>query len=78
MKKNYVTRVYDPYDGYTFDYRVFPDKASAKSYARHWRVPYNFGASVWETTVHAPLGMRITREHPVFALLERDGFELED
>lgn len=77
MKKTSVVRTYDPYDGFTFDYRLFADKASAKSYARHCRSPYNVATSVWDTLVQAPTEVRITREHPAFALLERDGYDLD-
>lgn len=77
MKTNYVCRTFDPYDGYTFDYHMFSDKASAKSCARHWKTPYNVGVSVWETVIEAPLHTKITKNNPIFDLLERDGYTLD-
>lgn len=77
MENLFVVRCYDPYDGYTFDYRVFSDKASAKSYARHCRSPYNVGASCWETTIKAPTIVRIDNKNPLFEEFEKDGYYLD-
>lgn len=77
MKTNYVCREYDPYDGFTFCYHVFTDKASAKSFARHARCPFNVGACVWRTAVEAPVLVKINCDHSSFALLERDGYDLD-
>ena len=78
MKTNYVVREFDPYDGYTFSYHVFDNKASAKSFARHTRCPFNVGACVWSTTIKAPILVKIEKSSPFFALLENDGFYLDD
>lgn len=78
MKTNYVCREYDPYDGFTFCYHVFTDKASAKSFARHARCPFNVGACVWKTVVETPIRAKIERSNPVFALLEQEGYDLDD
>lgn len=78
MKTNFVCRTFDPFDGYTFDYHVFADKASAKSYARHWRTPFNVGSAVWATEIEAPVLVKIEKSNPFFALLENDGFYLDD
>lgn len=51
---------YDPYDNTVFDFIVFVDKASAKSYARHWRSPGNCGVSVSETYAKYPLNTVIS------------------
>ncbi len=54
---NYVCRLYDTFDNATFYYIAFDDKASAKSYARHFRA--GDGAAVYETSVTVPLNKRI-------------------
>lgn len=77
MKTNYVCREYDPYDGFTFCYHVFADKASAKSFARHARCPFNVGACVLQTAVETPIRAKIERNNPIFALLEQDGYDLD-
>lgn len=73
----YIVRCYDPYDGFTFDYHAFGDKASAKSCARHARCPYNVGVSCWETSIEAPVAEKIGRDSPFFSLLEKDGYYLD-
>ena len=74
---SYVVRCYDPYDGLTFDYHVFGDKASAKSYARHCRSPYNVGVSCWETSIKAPTVERIDSKNALFDAFEKDGYYLD-
>ena len=55
----FATMTYDPYDNYVFDFIVFADKASAKSYARHWRCPTNYGCDVVELHGNYPLNVVI-------------------
>lgn len=77
MKNSYVVREFDPYDNYTFCYHVFSSKAIAKSFARHAKSPFNVGVNMWKTAIVAPLMVKIDMNNPVFANLERDGYELE-
>lgn len=57
---NFIAVTYDPWDNSVFDFIVFADKASAKSYARHWRSPGNCGVSVSETYAKYPLNTVIS------------------